>query len=57
MKVSELELLLEKYDDDADVFIRTEDGTLHDIDVQGREATFDGFDTVYEEGIDLLTKD
>lgn len=57
MKVSELVRLLEKYDDDAEVFIRTEDGYTHDFKGEYRPEEFDGFETVYEEGINLIMID
>ena len=57
MKAYELERLLEGYDADAEVFVKDADGTLHEIALETRPATFDGFDTVYEEGIDIIMTD
>ena len=54
MKASELAELLANYNDDADVFIQTEDGLLHDFEVTERDAVFDGFDTFYESGVNLV---
>lgn len=57
MKVYELERLLEGFDAEAEVFVKDADGSLHEIALETRPATFDGFDTVYEEGIDIIMTD
>lgn len=54
MKASELARLLEKYSPEMEIFIETEDGLLHDFTTEERESVFDGFDTVYEGGINLI---
>lgn len=54
MKASELVRLLGEWSDDADIFIQTEDGVLHDFKAVEREDIFDGFDTVYESGLNLV---
>lgn len=57
MKAYELARLMEGYDADADVFVKDADGMLHDFRIETRPATFDGFDTVYEEGLDIVMTD
>ena len=57
MKKSELERLMEGYDSEAEIFIADESGMLHDFKVQHRAAVFDGFETAYEEGLDLILID
>ena len=57
MKKSELERLMEGYDSEAEIFIADESGMLHDFKVQHRAAVFDGFETTYEEGLDLILID
>lgn len=57
MKAYELGRLLEGFDADAEVFVRDAEGTLHEFTLETRSATFDGFDTVYDEGIDIVMTD
>ena len=57
MKKLELERLMEKYADDAEIFIQDDNGLLHDFKVEHRAESFDGFDTAYDEGIDLILID
>lgn len=57
MKASEMERLLANWDDDTDIYIETEDGLWHDFKFTERPATFDGFDTAYEAGINLIMTD
>lgn len=57
MKVSELVLYLEKYDDESDVFVKDENNLLHEFKVEHREASFDGFDEVTEEGLNIILTD
>lgn len=57
MKASEMERLLANWDDDTDIYIETEDGLLHEFKFTERPATFDGFDTVYGAGINLIMTD
>lgn len=54
MKASELAELLDNWSPDMEMFIKTEDGLLHDFKVEEREDVFDGFDTVYEGGLNLI---
>lgn len=56
MKVSELAKLLNNYNEDADIFVEIE-GILHDFKTEIRPEAFDGFDTVYEEGINIILTD
>ena len=48
---------MEGYSDDAEIFIADEDGMLHDFRAEHRPEVFDGFDTAYEEGLDLILID
>lgn len=57
MKAYELARLMEGCDADADVFVKDAEGMLHDFRIETRPATFDGFDTVYEEGLDIVMTD
>lgn len=57
MKASELARLLERYSPDTEIFIEAEDGYLHDFKAEERPAVFDGFDTVYDEGINFKMTD
>lgn len=57
MKASELAELLDNCGRDSEVFVRTEDGLLHDFKAEERPETFDGFDTVFEAGFDLVMID
>ena len=57
MKASEMERLLSNWDDDTDIYIETEDGLLHEFKFTERPATFDGFDTEYKAGINLIMTD
>ena len=53
MKASELARLLGRCSADTEIFIEMEDGYLHDFTAEERPALFDGFDTVYEKGINF----
>ena len=53
MKALELARYLSNYMDDAEVFIEDEDGLLHDFRCEDRPMVFDGFDSVYDEGINI----
>ena len=53
MKALELARLLGEWSPDMELFIKDSDGTLHDFTVEEREDVFDGFDTVYEGGLNL----
>ena len=57
MKASEMERLLANWDDDTDIYIETEDSLLHEFKFTERPATFDGFDTEYKAGINLIMTD
>ena len=57
MKASEMAKLLADWKDDTDIYIETEDGLLHEFKVTERPATFDGFDTAYDEGLNLIMTD
>ena len=57
MKKSEMERLMEGYSCDAEIFIADEDGMLHDFRAEHRPEVFDGFDTAYPEGINLVCID
>lgn len=48
---------MEKYADDAEIFITDDNGLLHDFKVEHRPESFDGFDTAYDEGMDLILID
>ena len=48
---------MEKYADDAEIFIQDDNGLLHDFKVENRPESFDGFDTAYDEGMDLILID
>ena len=54
MKASELAKFAAEYSPDMEIFIQTEDGLLHDFKVEERPDVFDGFDTVYEGGLNLV---
>lgn len=57
MKAYELAKLLGNYSANADIFVQTEDGNLHDFRGEERPDIFDGFDTVYEGGLNLIITD
>lgn len=57
MKASELARLLERCSPDTEIFIETEDGYTHEFTAVERPAVFDGFDTVYDEGINFKMTD
>lgn len=57
MKAYELAVLLEEYSPDADIFVLGDDEQLHDFKVEHRAEVFDGFDTAYEAGINIVTTD
>lgn len=57
MRASELAALLDNWSPDMEIFIQTEDGFTHDFKAVERDDVFDGFDTVYEGGINLVMTD
>lgn len=57
MKKYALERLLAAYDDDAEVFIEDSDGNLHEFRADHRPEVFDGFDTAYDAGVNLVMTD
>lgn len=57
MKASELAILLAEWSPDMEVYVMTEDGILHDFRMEERDDVFDGFDTVYEGGLNIIISD
>ena len=59
MKVSEMAALLcskcDELEEDAEILVEVE-GWLHEFDIEDTEATFDGFDTAYPEGLKIVIR-
>lgn len=47
MRTSELVRWLDEHPQLDEIFVRMEDGYLHDFSLDMEDETFDGFDTVY----------
>jgi hypothetical protein len=56
MKASEMAALVANYND-PDIFVKGEDGLLHDFKLEHRDMVFDGFDSVYNEGLNIVLID
>lgn len=46
---------MDQFNDTEEIFIKDEDGTLYDIEVERQDEIFDGFETAYPPAI-ILTK-
>lgn len=57
MKVLELARLLAECSPGKEVFIEDADNVLHDFKAEERPDVFDGFDSVYEGGLNLIMID
>ena len=54
MKALDLAKYLGNFPVDAEVFIEDSEGILHDFKCEDRPPVFDGFDTAYDDGINLV---
>ena len=41
---------------EAEILVEGEDGTLYDFTIEDTEEAFDGFDTFYPAGLKIVTK-
>lgn len=44
------------FEPDAEILVEREDGMLHDFDLVETEASFDGFDGYFPEGLKIVIK-
>lgn len=60
MKINDLyDLLADRIceiEDDAEILVEGEDGTLYDFTIDDTEEQFDGFDTFYPAGLKIVVK-